>query len=244
MPFCAPFDIDLPRALREQLVEAFEKLDAAPLNEEKIAQVPGKQGVYQLYHLEQLVYVGKAGKLPTRLRQHMRKILGRNNINIAEMKFKCLWMSPNWVTLAPEAQLIKFYGSQGTAIWNGNGFGPHDPGAGREERNKPPSAFDQKYPIRSDWPCGSITAGTWEALDILTRMKDELPFLLRFERPHIDYEGVLVTIPANGAAASDLLRLVAQSLVPGWQATCFPSHMILYKRIRAFQYGAVIYPEP
>lgn len=146
------------------------------------------------------------------------------NISIADMTFKCLWMSPNWITLAPEAQLIELYGLQGTSSWNGNGFGPNDPGGGRDERNKPPSAFDQQFPIKNDWPCTSITSGTWEILPLLTQMKSELPFLLRFEKPHGDYEGVSITVPEGGMSVTDLLRLAAKALPLGWQATRFPSH--------------------
>lgn len=244
MAFFDFFDLDLARALREQLVEAFEVLEEASLNQQTIAQVPRERGVYQLYHAGQLVYVGKAASLRTRLVNHFRKISGRTNIDIADMTFKCLWMSPNWTTLAPEAQLIELYGLQGTASWNGNGFGPNDPGQGRDERNDPPSAFDESYPIRSDWPCTSVNAGNWGVLELLTALKTELPFLLRFERPNADYEGVSVTVPEAGMSASELLRLATQAMPPGWQATRFPSHMILYKRIRPFQYGTVIYPEP
>jgi hypothetical protein len=170
--------------------------------------------------------------------------MGRMNLNIADITFKCLWMSPNWVTLAPEKQLIELYGLQGTSSWNGNGFGPNDPGAGRDERNNPPSDFDRLYPIRSDWPLSSIQPGEWSVTELLVKMKLELPFLLRFERNHPDLTGAVVCVPDGQMSANDLLRLVAQTLPPGWQATCFPSHMILYKRLRPFQFGTVIFPQP
>jgi hypothetical protein len=75
-------------------------------------------------------------------------------------------------------------------------------------------------------------------------MKRELPFLLRYQQPSADYEGVSVTVPNAGMAATELLRLIAAALPTGWQATRFPSHVILYKKIREFQYGVTIYPEP
>jgi hypothetical protein len=242
MAFFAWFDIDLPRALRQQLVEALQTLDLASLNAENIIQVPRERGVYQLYHHDELVYVGKANNLRSRLTQHSRKIAGRSNIEPGDMNFKCLWMSPNWITLAPEAQLVALYASQGTASWNGGGFGPHDPGAGREERNDPPAFFDQQFPIRSDWQCASITAGDWGVLPLLTRLKKDLPFLLRFQGASADYEGASVVVPGARMSATGLLRLICQALPPGWQATRFPSHMILYKKLRPFQYGTVIYP--
>jgi hypothetical protein len=243
MPFFRAFDIDLPRALREQLVEAFSQLETGALNPANVNQVPVQRGVYQLYFDEQLVYVGKADRLRTRLTKHMRKIQGRTNLEISQMSFKCLYMSANWSTLAPESQLIALYKSQGTAFWNGNGFGPNDPGAGREDRNKPPAYFDQQYPIRENWPCDFIVAGDWAVVNLLRSMKRDLPFLLRFQKTSPDYANVSIEVPSTGMPASELLRMAATSLPQGWQATRFPSHMILYKRIREFQFGTVIYPE-
>jgi hypothetical protein len=243
MPFCAYFDIDLPRALREQLVEALGQIGTGALNTENLTEVPSKRGVYQLYHNGQLVYVGKADKLRSRLTKHLRKIQGRANIDISEMSFKCLWMSPNWITLAPESQLIALYKAQGTAIWNGNGFGPNDPGAGREDRNQPPALFDGLYPIRENWPCETIPAGDFDVLSLLRSIKKSLPYLLRFQKSSPDYNSLSVTVPETGMPASELLRIVAAALPVGWQATRFPSHMILYKRLWTFQYGNIIYPE-
>lgn len=242
MPFCEYFDIDLPRALREQLVEALGKIDTGALSAENLEAVPPKRGVYQLHYKGELVYVGKADRLRTRLTKHMRKIQGRANVDPSEMHFKCLWMSQNWITLAPESQLIAFYKSQGKAVWNNNGFGPNDPGAGREDRNKPPALFDKLYPIRENWPCEFATPGSWSALDLLRNMKKSLPYLLRYQKTSPDYD-TPVTILESNLPASKLLRLIAAALPPEWQATRFPSHMILYKKLRSFQYGTIIFPD-
>jgi hypothetical protein len=242
MAFCAYFDIDLPRALREQLVEALAQIDTGELSASNLSEIPLSRGVYQLYLSNDLVYVGKASKLRARLTKHLRKIQGRSGLDLADVSFKCLWMSPNWITLAPESQLIALYKAQETAVWNGNGFGPNDPGAGREDRNKPPALFDQLYPIRENWPCDFIAPGSWDVQTLLQRMKKDLPFLLRFQKSSPDYTGASVAIPAGGMPASELLRLAAEALPAGWQATRFPSHMILYKRLRPFQYGTIIYP--
>jgi hypothetical protein len=43
--------------------------------------------------------------------------------------------------------------------------------------------------------------------------------------------------------ATEILRLIAQAL-PGWQATKFPSHMILYKEQRTYAHGKTIWPVP
>jgi hypothetical protein len=125
-------------------------------------------------------------------------------------------------------------------MWNGRGFGPNDPGAGREERNDPPAYFDSTYPINQNWV--EIEARTWNAEDLLKKLKKTLPFLLRYQKPHSDYGATVVNVPLTNMSAAALLTLVAQSLPPGWQATVFPSHMILYKRVRAYQYGTVAWP--
>jgi hypothetical protein len=244
MAFCAQFDIDLPRALRDQLVEALDRIGTGVLNEINLAEVPMERGVYQLYYKGELVYVGKAQKLRSRLRKHFRKIEGRSNLVISEITFKCLWMSANWITLAPEAQLIALYKSKDTAKWNGNGFGPNDPGAGREDRNDPPAQFDKLYPIRENWPCETIYAGRREVLPLLKDLKKSLPYLFRFQRASPDYDDVAVDIPSDAMPVCEVLRLISAALPTGWQATRFPSHMILYKKLRPFQYGTIIFPEP
>jgi hypothetical protein len=73
-------------------------------------------------------------------------------------------------------------------------------------------------------------------------MKESLPFLLRYQKPHADYNATTVIVPQPNMSAVALLTLVTQSLPTGWQATVFPSHMILYKRGRDYQYGTVVWP--
>ena len=244
MPFFAHFEIDLVSALAEQLVEAFEKLEVGSLSEQNIALVPKAQGVYQLYRGRTLVYVGKADSLSSRLSQHRRKILGRQNIKIDELGFKCLTVHKNWTALAPETSLIAHYKSQPALCeWNGNGFGIHDPGRERDTTTKHPEGFDSQYPIRDDWPCTTIHAGTWKAGELLARMKRDLPFLLRYDTTHADYRKLKLNVPKAGMPTAELLALITKSL-PGWQATRFPSHLILYKEQRQYKYGTVIWHQP
>ncbi|MBI3693813.1 MAG: GIY-YIG nuclease family protein [Acidobacteria bacterium] len=250
MPSHDNFEIDIISALSAQLVSAFVKLDVGPLSLVEIDSLPDGQGVYQLYHHGSLVYVGKADDLPSRLCQHRRKITGRRNISADDMGYNCLYVHPNWTALAPEASLINHYRRHGTGEcrWNGNGFGPHDPGREREETDKPPDGFDAQYPIRDDWRCDWIKAGEHNAAELIGSLKDGLPYLLRYQtvkkkshKPHADYKDTTVTVPEDDMAAKDLLRIVAQAL-PGWQATMFSSHMILYKEHRTYKHGQVIWP--
>lgn len=252
MPFIAKFEIDIITALADQLVSAFAELETAALTNENIAQVPKEQGVYHLFRNGTLVYVGKADDLQSRLEDHRYKISGRRNISVAEMSFNCLTVHKNWTALAPETSLIAHYKTvPGVCEWNGNGFGIHDPGRNREETNQEPDGFDSQFGIREDWPCSWIEPGNWNALELLIRMKEQLPFLLRYETlekrryrsGHPDYNNLTLTVPQSGMAASGLLKLVAQS-APGWQATRFPGSLIFYKEDRIYKHGTVIWRQP
>jgi hypothetical protein len=244
------FEIDIISALSSQLVTAFEKLDVGPLTEALLKSLEPGQGVYQLFHKGALVYVGQAQSLKKRLGEHHEKISGRKNIDVADMGCKCLYVHPNWTALAPEDALIKYHRKlgKGTCPWNGNGFGPHDPGRERETTNKPTEGFDALYPIRDDWPCSWIRAGEYTAYDLLKSLKGGLPYLLRFEtaapksqKAHPDHLSAKVKVVTDGMPAKELLKLVAKKL-PGWQATAFPGHMILYKEHRNYTHGKNIWP--
>ncbi len=250
MPSHAHFEIDIISALSGQLVAAFSRLDIGLLTEDEINSLPKGQGVYKLYHHGSLVYVGKASSLKARLGEHRYKISGRQNIEVADMGFKCLFVHPNWTALAPESSLIRYYrtAGEGECAWNGNGFGPHDPGRERETTNKAPDGFDALYPIRQDWLCDWIEAGDWKAPELLKAIKSKLPYLLRYQttkqksrEPHIDYKDLTIHVPQSDMTLRDLLRIVAEA-IPGWQATAFPSHAILYKEHRTYVHGQIIWP--
>ena len=247
MAFQTHFDLDIPYALNAQLVEAFSALEQAPLRDVTELEVANRSGVYGLYQGPTLVYVGKAGSLRNRLREHRSKISGRHNISLDDMGFVCLTVNENWSAYAPEDILTRHYRKLDLCEWNGSSFGPHDPGRNRETTNKSPQGFDSIYPIKLDWPCSWVRPGTHLVLDLLLSLKENLPYLLRYEtsrgrswrKGHKDFDGVHVEVPASEMAASDLLAHIA-AVLPGWQATAFPSHMILYKERRDYQHGKVL----
>ncbi|AXK38510.1 GIY-YIG nuclease family protein [Crenobacter cavernae] len=256
----AKFEIDIISALSSQLEAAFDKLIPGPLTPEILDTLEAGQGIYQLYQTNLLVYVGKADNLPKRLREHHLKLRGRCDINVGDMSFKCLYVHENWTTLAPETAMIRHYKTKGTGEceWNGNGFGPHDPGRNRELTNKAPDGFDMRYPIKKDWPCAWVVPGTWNALDLLVALKnsEKLPYLIRYEteklssdkyadyrKGHPDHRVATVAVPDANMPVVELVRLITQAL-PGWQSTAFPSHMILYKESRGYRHGTIIHREP
>jgi len=252
MPHHARFEIDIVDALARQLVEAFDRLEGAPLDAPSISGLEPQQGVYQLFQDRRLVYVGKTDQLPRRLEEHRRKLSGRRNLALEWLRFKCLYVHPNWTALAPEASLIRHYAEADpeACSWNGSGFGPHDPGRRREETNKPPAGFDRRHPIDDGWVCDWVAAGDWNGRELLMSLKRGLPYLLRYQTRnpkrwqdgHPDYNEVRIHVPRGSMSARALLRCIASQL-PGWQATVFPSHMILYRERRPYERGEVVWPE-
>ncbi|WP_460900171.1 Eco29kI family restriction endonuclease [Paraburkholderia jirisanensis] len=256
----AKFEIDIIHALSSQLEAAFDKLTIGALTTVALDTLVDDQGIYHLYHAGLLVYVGKADSLPDRLREHRLKISGRRGINVDDIGFKCLYVHENWTTLAPETSMIRHHKKKGPGLceWNGNGFGPHDPGRNRELTNKAPDGFDMRYPIKEDWPCTWVAPGEWKVLNLLVALKDpkRLPYLIRYETEHLggdkfahftkghpDHRTATVIVPAADMPAAELVKLITRAL-PGWQSTAFPSHMILYKEQRTYRHGTLIHYEP
>jgi len=249
-PCHANFELDLVAALAEQLEAALGKLSPATLGGDSVDQLDARQGVYALYRRDNLVYIGKAETLKGRLQEHRFKLSGRQNITVEEMKFSALYVSSNWTAFAPEESLIKHFRRLGYCEWNGNGFGPHDPGRNRELTDKRPDGFDMQFPIQDTYKVESVRAGRYRVLELLVLLKDSLPYLLRYEiekgergkghyrRGHAAYNDVVVDIQRDGMTAKEILKTIADSL--GWQATVFPSHMILYNESRHYKFGRAL----
>jgi hypothetical protein len=128
--------------------------------------------------------------------------MGRQNIDVAEMTFACVTIHPNWTALAPESALIQHYAELHLSEWNGIGFGPHDPGRNRDATDADQEGFDMQFPIRHEWPCEFVEAREWNIRELLIRMKEELPFLLRYEcinkkyrAGHADYNDRTAVVP-------------------------------------------------
>ena len=253
------FEIDIISALSSQLTVALDSLSEGEMTLPVINALPNSRGVYQLFHENKLVYIGKADSLPKRLREHHHKISGRQNITTNQMGFKCLSVHENWTALAPESSLISHYKSSADdeCEWNGIGFGTHDPGRIREKTDKPPDGFDMRYPIRLNWVCDWIEAGEWDLLKLMIAFKDRLPYLFRYKteerekkrdahytKGHPDHRGKKVIVERRGMTAEELLVLFTKAL-PGWQATAFPSHLILYNEEKDANYvhGRVLHRE-
>lgn len=246
----ANFEFDLATPFFEQLLGLFESLETSPLTEERIRLLTPHQGIYGLYQNEKLVYVGKAdNSLPGRLEDHQIKISGRLQISVEEIEFKGVYLAKTWVPLAPETKIIAHFQRQNLCEWNGGGFGQHDPGRNREETNKPPYGFDSQFPIKTDWPCIGVESGAYEANDLLQKVKGLLPFCFRYEtdnpqgawrRGSTKYAGKTIEVSESAMPAARLIALIARQLGSTWQATKFPSHIILYEEQKSYKYGEIL----
>lgn len=246
------FDFDLARAVLEQLVDAFHSLTISQLNPAVCANTSPGQGVYLLFLDDQLVYIGKADNLPTRLERHFRMLSARQNIDIEKLGFKALYIHRNWTTWTTEAALIRFFSEE--SPWNASGMGSNDPGHNREDTAEE-DTFNSMYPIDSGYVCSWIEPRDYVAWDLLEAIKRGLPYLLRFhrvtrkfrsaidERAEHELKQTTIAVPRPNMTANDLLIEVARQLPAGWQATQFPGRLILYKEQTDYRHGQRIWPE-
>jgi hypothetical protein len=142
--------------------------------------------------------------------------------------------------LAPEDRLIRVFQDEGSCAWNGNGFGLHDPGRRRDTTDLAANHFDRLYPIRLDWPCEGISAGSYTAKNLLSRLKKALPYTYRYVLDMSD-ERVSIDVPEDDMSALDLLTLVAATF-PAYQITALPGYVIMYPESRAYPDSEVIEP--
>lgn len=135
------FRFDFTKAVQAQFGDQLEAQSLRPLSD---AQAPQEPGVYMIYWKGEVVYVGKAvsgAKLSDRLRQHARKIGGRQNISIDEVACRFLAVDEDWMAEAAERIMIEKYQQP---KWQGSGFGGHVPGRGRPGVR--PSPWDEWFP--------------------------------------------------------------------------------------------------
>ena len=232
------FTFDLTGALAEQLDAALPALTPEPLSIGKLDDVDPIPGIYQLYLGGDLVYVGKADRnLRGRLTDHHRKIVGRLNIEIADMTFTALYLEGTWIPVGPEQMLIKRREDQGVKPpWNFNGFGINDPGRERDTTNFGPDHFDVLYPANLDFVISSVSQGTYLVSELLPVVKRELPYIFRYENQwarHSDYLTSQVWVNSS-PGASELFDALVTALPSGWQIVALPGYVIMYKNVRAY----------
>jgi len=130
-------------------MQVVEKLESSPLLPMTKDVGPRSSGIYALYLRGKLVYVGKASRdttkskrtIRSRLNEHVKKIGGRTNIDLNDVRCRYLTFSSEWWVFAAEFALMAHYEPE----WNGSGFGSKVPGAGRPGTSRV-SRWDEMYP--------------------------------------------------------------------------------------------------
>jgi hypothetical protein len=245
MAATAEFRLSIMRALADQLAEGLRDLDPDPLDVKHLAEVDHKPGVYQLYKDGVLVYVGKhESSVANRLREHHDKIACRLNIDLREMSFTALYVHEDLHSVAPEQRLISMYKEQGLAAWNGQGFGPHDPGQRRDETTFGPDHFDSKYPVNLDWVCDKIEPRWYTVAELLARIKGSVPFLFRYQQASFHKE-LRVTVESPNPTANELFDLLGRAVNDSdarWRITALPGYVIMYPKPGPYPSARMQYP--
>lgn len=240
MAFFDLFALDMQRVLNDEIVEVFDGLEPVPLSPESLGLLAehessnpnSKKGLYILHHRGEAVYVGKAeDSIRVRLEDHRLKLASRQNITVADISFRCLYLDKNWSALTHEKPLIERFAYR----WNATGFGNHDPGRNRDRTELKENHFDRLHPINENLML-EFDAGERTVATALNEIKSQLPFLLRFQtqrgfrpsRSHPDYEENMVSF--NGPKSlRDALGSLVDALGSDWQVTFLYGYVILYR---------------
>jgi hypothetical protein len=243
-------EFDLPGALLTAILARLEGTPPADLTEKNAGRIPEEQGVYALYLKDpsRLVYIGKTDSeagLRHRLMRHSRKIKGRENISPGDVQFKAIRLFV-FTAMDLETALIQHFGGVKAVPWNNSGFGSNDPGRKRDTSDYKDDHFDAQYPIKLDEVFVEFSPGEYLVSQIMQRLKNGLPYTLRFQRPgrssyHEDYAGKSVRIVNPGMTTREVLQSCGEALPAGWHITALPSHVISYKNDRNnYEHGVEI----
>ena len=140
------FQFDVDKAYAHQVLAVFEASPQHPLLD---PQAPRLSGVYALYWKgnEVPVYVGDAlgtGGVRGRLRDHRRKVEGREGISVEEMACRFIVIDQKWEVAHAESVLIENFNPE----WNGiPGFSMHGPGSCRPGMPGYLNEWDKKFPF-------------------------------------------------------------------------------------------------
>lgn len=231
-----------------QLKEKLEGLDETMLDKASLADLAkyqrendSLQGVYVIHYEGQPKYVGKANNVSDRLSQHLTKLSGRKGINPLAIGYKTLLLDKSMSTAANEDILISMFKQEHTGMWNGAGFGPKDPG--KERDTTKPGPFDTAYPILDEYLVNLKTDenGAINLKDLVTTMKDQLPYVFRYNVPAEELEKTIL-LTSDDRRARSLLQTVVSFLGEGWKGAVISYGMVLYKTSKHYPHGEELNP--
>lgn len=239
------YAFDFFRIINEQLTAELKTVPATILNDAALAALSSyqyenhvTQGVYVLHEDDTPVYVGKAYDVCERLAQHRGKLIGRQNINIDEIKYQAILLEKSMSTAVNETLLIELYKEVGAAGWNGTGFGPKDPG--KERDTTEPGKFDADHPIKSNWPI-KISDSDNTAAKVSAALKKQAPFVFRYKIESEDTNKPMNLI-SSYMPADSLFTILVETLGQGYRGAILSFGMVLYKNLKKYPYGQTIDP--
>ncbi len=248
----AEFELDLTKALLDNLPGILESLPPATLTKEHVLSLPeAAQGVYMLLENGSPMYIGKTDAthgFRTRLYRHFQTLSARKNLDLDKVQYRAVRIMV-FTTVNVEKTLIEHFLGRNRMAWQNSGFGSNDPGHNRETQE--PSEFDKNHPVNIDKSLDFIALGQSSALDLLIQLKEKLPFDLRYEtdigsngkpvkynKGHTDQRTTVVDVPRAGMTLRELLNdVLIQALPHGWVATVFPGRVIFYKESTNYRYA-------
>ena len=243
----AEFELDIAAIMKGTLPAYFDALDPMQLLPNNINDIPQKaQGAYMLLLDGTVIYIGKTDAkagFRSRLTRHFHNVQHRQKLDPAEVSFKAVRVFVFNMFDLEDMLIDEFIKKTGMRpFWNTSGFGSNDPGHNRE--NQDPAPFDVRHPVDIDREIEAVAPGRHEILKVLLRLKDSLPYLLRFEYDgpkksdwrygHANMRGRKMEIPAGTQTTRSILQLVLEELGAEWQATVMPNRVILYKEDKTY----------
>lgn len=236
----ASFEFQLLPPLIGQLITHIEKMESAVLDPEHLIGIPaGAQGVYLLFLIDELVYIGKTDAqsgLGKRLARHHNQIQHRRNLNSAEVSFKAVRVEV-FTAMDLETELIKHFRGKGRLNWQESGFGSNDPGKERDTTKLKKGGFDESHPIDIDIRLSQelVREGEQVVSEVLASLKRNLPYVFRFQtsdesakKPHPDLAQAKIQVPPS-PTVREVIRLVLHALPSDWRAFDLKSRVVLYK---------------
>lgn len=248
------YEIDIEKVLRNELPKVVAGVELAPLTTASVNAIPeGAKGAYVLFVNDYPVYAGKTDArhgFRDRLNRHAFTIQNRKNLDPSKIAFKAIRILV-FSNFDVEAILIDAMrkADKGALAWNDSGFGSNDPGHNREGQQ--PADFDISYPINIDRQLHLVVAGSHAVLPLLIKLKQHLPYDLRYEtdlkpgsddryinyrKGHFDQRKAPEVEVTDDDTTRTLLGKIMAALPVGWRTTVFPGRVILYKEDKRYRY--------
>jgi hypothetical protein len=186
------------------------------------------------------LYLGSAERsLPLRLHRILRKLSGRQKIDIERIIFSHVYASFDLAALAPRAVLKNSQHDDRLPPWNVNGFGNVDPGRSRDRAIYRPNHFDSLHPIDLNFELNLVSVRESSLANALHQINEQLPYHFRYEDRADELSDIEISFPQDRMSADEAFRLIAAAAGDQWQITALPGYVIMYREGRTSYPGSI-----